>query len=178
VARGRRTKGSRFRAGGKIYQWFGFSITNVVVDDAAIDTFLIVPATSSVSEQATGTLVRSLMAVRAASTNLVASVGIDIRGLLQKTEINSAGTPVGIIAPTSLNGFDLGDGDVLWWGMIELPQSTPPTVVTETTFRVMQMQSKAKRKLKLRKHGVIFSMEGFNAIDTSISLQLRCLMQY
>ena len=67
MARGRSSRGRTFTHKGKRFQWFGFQNSNVVIDSAAVDNFVIVPTNDGVSEQSAATLVRTVISLTVAS---------------------------------------------------------------------------------------------------------------
>ena len=176
MARGR-FRGQKFSHRGRTYQWFGFQGTDVSVSDAAIDSFIIVPATAGISEQSGKTLVRTVCEYATASIDISQGTDVTLSHLLQKTEIDSIGVPKGLIDPVSLDAFDLGNGDILYWGQLNLPYKTP-VLTTAPTFNTGRWSSKAKRKLKTREHGVIWTVSGFGADQIRLTFIIRCLVQY
>ena len=178
MARRRGGGGRIFRHGGRRYQWFGFQNTNVVIDSAAVDNFIVVPTNAGVSEQANVTLVTVHIHITVVVNVIVRAVDQTLVAVLQKSEADNVGAPTGVIDPVSLNAFDLGNGDVLGWWQIPAPEATPPVVATQVAMRTTTLHSKAKRRLKMREHVVSLAMSGFDVIDSQASVLTRALVQY
>jgi len=174
----RNSRGRSFRHGGRRYQWFGFQNSAVIVNDAAVDNFIIVPTTAGISEVGIATLVRTIIQVTISYEVLTRLNDDSIVGCLQRTETTEAGTPVGILDPVTLNAFGLGNADILGWWQIPVPPAVPPVSATQTAFRQSTFESKAKRKMKTRMHAITFAMSGFANNNTRASVLIRCLMQY
>ncbi len=177
MARGRRTRGRTFRHNGRSYQWLGFQVADVTIDNTAVDSFLIVPATNSVFEKSRKTVVRTIIQYTLANLDISHGATQTVQALLQKTEIDSTGASKGLINPSSTNAFDLGNADAMWWGQLEVPTITPvlstaPTMITRT------IEAKAKRILNTREHGVSFAVNGGSADALQLKLIIRCLMQH
>ena len=175
---GRRSRGRTFRSGGRTYQWHRFQINAVVIDDAAIDNFIVVPVNATTTERQSATLVRSILSFSLSSQNVARNEDANISAVLQLTETNAAGVSQNVIDPISTNLFDLGNGDVLGWWKLEVSQTTVPTANTQAVFRNSYLQSMAKRKLKMRVHQVTLAVSGQAAEDTQWSCVLGCLLQY
>ena len=178
MAGGRRTRGRSFRHGKHRYQWFGFQNSDVVVDSAAIDSFIIVPTSAAVTEQSDGTLVRTVISLTISAGLLVRANNNTLVMNLQKTETDTGGTPTNIVDPVATDGFSLGNGDILGWWQVAVPETTPPVVATQTAYETSHYESRAKRKLKVRMHAIVLAFRGFSAIDLKLSLVARALMQY
>ncbi len=175
---GRNSRGKQFRGRDrKLYQWFGFQVADVRVDSSAIDNFILVPPTSDVQEQASGTLITTHLFFSWGSVVATRTTNEAIMACLQKTEFSSLVAPANVIDPTTLDAFELGNGDVLGWWQLNVPIQTSPTGVDAVNANTREV-SKAKRKLDLRRHGIGCSLSGNSAIDSRITFLARCLMQY
>jgi len=174
----RRSRGRSFKSGGKRYQWFGFQSVITIVDNGAVDSFIIIGATNTVHEQADVTVIRTIIQTGVARTIASAATGSLMAAVLQKTEVDAAGVPIAPLDPTSKDSFDLGDADAMGWWYPAVPTQTPLTAGVDLTFRTSEFQSRAKRRMKLRKHGLIVSYATDSSIDQSVTILARTLVQY
>ncbi len=174
--RGRRSQGSGKRK--NVGQWYGIQAAQIVIDSTAIDNFIIVPPTTLVQTQSRG-VYRGMQISVAAWQQPVRSPAETVSVVVQKTEFSGPTTPANVIDPVSTSGFDLGNGDVLWWDQLEVPVSMGGTIADdEPMVANTRWKLRANRKLDLRRHGIIISMSSFTSLDTTITINARAYVQY
>ena len=133
---------------------------------------------ASTTEQADGTLVRSIIGCTVASANLTRDPNQTLMMLLQHAATDVGGVATNIIDPTSTDAFALGDGDVLGWWQLPVPAAAPPVSSTQGHFISTQFESKAKRRMKMRTHSVVCSISGFDTVDLKLTIMCRCLLRF
>ena len=178
MARVRRSRSRVFRGSdGRPSQWFGLQASNIIVDSDAIDNFIVVPTSGAISEQSKGTLVATHIQSTIASANVARATNQTLIALIQKTETTAAGTPVNILDPSTVNVFEMGNGDVLGWWHLPTPETTPGDA-NLVTFKTSVFQSRAKRKISRRMHAICWTVTGFDTLDLNATFFVRCLVKY
>jgi len=174
-----RRRGKSTRRGKRPGQWYGFNVTSLVVDSAAIDALVIVPANEAIKTQAKGTYMGTRVSMQIAQFP-VRSTGQVVKMNMQKSEMSAAAVGVNTIDPTSLDPFDLGNADILWWDLVNLPQNMGGLLADdEIMFSPVQtLVMKADRVLDQRRHGVIMAFRGDAALDSFLTLTARAYVKY
>lgn len=168
-------KGNTKRSG----QWYGFQAAGLIVDSSAVDALIVVPPNTNLNVQSDATYMG--MRVNSITNALpIRSPAQQVVWNVQKSEFTSPTVGVNTIDPATFDKFDLANADVLWHDYMNLAQSMGGLIADDEPMfgNVDRFILRSKRKLDMRRHGIILALSGFSAIDTTVNLIAKAYVKY